>query len=476
MEPILGRLANPSVRVHNYHSNSSISRLRDLAMHYQQHAWPITLLDLLHNSLVLGHIGPYLGMNGLLKLAATSKSFHDLIYNRSHAFGYVDLTNVESCRKRSEYRFNNEEEGQEDPSVALLQSSEEFYARPLRKVFCSLRPHNVLRYIRTLILDGLVVPAVIVRELLCDEAYNIRILSLRGVGDLGSGKLLQVLRYVMRPSRPEGTPKLKGLYVFTPALAAAEYTAADLRQRHLSSLGGVTNSVGAQLGAGAGPASSGALHKQFVQSSWHQSNPWYSASGTEVFSITSEAEADQWSSLLEATSGLIAFDAVLCRQKSHIVAPLDGDSLLRGEEMRFEAKPALANISLSGCQMCGSCPEGPAYPDQSPEQFLPLLVPPPLHASTVKAAQRLHTNGLPHPPFIARCRQCLKDRWCERCNAWWCESCYKIPGKRALTNLDLGPSPKQGFQESVKVHNTLCVSNCLIDQLLTEGGEGGMWG
>ena len=447
-------------------------------MHDRQHAWPITLLDLLHNSLILGHIGPYLGMNGLLKLAATSKSFHDLIYNRSNVFSYVDLTSVESCRKRFESKFDTGEEEPEDQSVALLQSPEEFYARPLLKVLCSLRSHNVLKYIRTLVLDGLVVPAILVRELLCDEAYNIRILSLRDVGNLGSGKLLQVLRYILRPSRPESTPKLKGLYFFTPVLVSAEYTAADLRQRYLSSLTGVTNSVGAQLGAraGAGAASSGALHKEFVQSSWHQSNPWYSGSGTEVFNISSKEEAEQWSSLLEAASGVIAFDAVLCRQKSHVVAQMDGGSSPKVEEMRFEAKPALANISLGGCQICGSCPEGPAYPGKSPEQHLPLLAPPPLHASTVKAAQRLHTNGLPHPPFIARCRQCLKDRWCERCNAWWCESCYEIPSKRAPLNLDLAASGRQGLQQSVKVHNTLCVGNCLIDQLLTEGGEGGMWG
>ena len=447
-------------------------------MHNRQRTLPITLLDLLHNSLILGHIGPYLGMNGLLKLAATSKSFHDLIYNSPHVFSYVDLTSVESCRKRLDSKFDTGEEEQEDPSVALLQSSEEFYARPLRKVFCSLRSHNVLRYIRTLVLDGLVVPAILVRELLCDETYNIRILSLRGVGDLGSGKLLQVLRYVLRPSRPENTPKLKGLYFFTPEMAAAEFTAADFRQRYLSSLTGITNSIGARLGAGAGAgaASSGALHKEFIQSSWHQNNPWYSGSGTEVFCISSKEESDQWSRLLEAASGMIAFDAVLCRQNSHIVAQMDGEGSQKVEEMRFEARPALANISLGGCQMCGSCPEGPAYPGTSPEQHLPLLAPPPLHASTVKAAQRLHTNGLPHPPFIARCRQCLKDRWCERCNAWWCESCYKIPSKRAPTNLDLAPSGRQGSQQSVKVHNTLCVGNCLIDQLLNEGGEGGMWG
>ena len=424
-------------------------------MHDQQHAWPITLLDLLHNSLILGHVGPYLGTNGLLKLAATSKSFHDLIYNSPHLFNYVDLTSVESCRIRFESEFAIEEEEQE------------FYARPLRRVFCSLRSHNVLKYVRTLILDGLVVPAILVRELLYDETYNIRILSLRGVRGLGSFNLTKILRDFFRPSRPENIPKLKGLYFFTPVLAAAEYTAADLRQDYSSSSIGITNGVGARLGAGAGAgaASSGALHKEFIQSSWHQSNPWYSGGGKEVFRIKSKEEIGQWTTLLEAASGVIAFDAVLCRQNSH-----------RAHVDEEGAGPALAKISLGGCQMCGSCPEGPAYPGTSPEQHLPLLAPPPLHASTVKAAQRLHTNGLPHPPFIARCRQCLEDRWCERCNAWWCESCYKIPSKRAPTNLDLAPSGRQGLQQSVKVHNTLCVGNCLVDQLLTEGGEGGMWG
>lgn len=444
----------------------------------RQHTWPITLLDLLHNSLILGHVGPYLGMNGLCKLAATSKSFHNLIYNSSQVFSYMDLTSVESCRRIFESSFYTGEEEQENPSTALLQSSDEFNARPLRKVFCSLRSHNVIKFIRTLVLDGLVVPAIVVRELLCDETYNIRILSIRDVGGFGSEKLLQILRYVIRPSRPEHTPKLKGLYCFTPFMAAAEYTAADLRQGHLSSLVGVTNSVGAQLGAGAGAGatSSGALHKGFIQSSWHQSNPWYSGSGTEVFYIRSKEEADQWSSLLQAASGVISFDAVLCRHNSHTVAQMDRGGSPKVEEMRFEARPAIANISLGGCQMCGSCPEGPAYPGKSPEQHLPLLAPPPLHTLTVKAAQRLHTNGLPHPPFIARCRQCLKDRWCERCNAWWCESCYKIPNKRAPTNLDPASGGRQGIQQSVKVHNTLCVNNCLIDHLLNEGGEGGMWG
>ena len=407
-------------------------------------------------------------MKALYRLAATSKSFRDLIHHRSNVFRYMDLTNVEYLRRTLFH------ESTQDEKIKSDLSPDDFFARPLRKVFRSLQSHEVLQTVRTLILDGLTVPACLVREIICDEAYNIRILSLRGTGELGSGKLLQLLRYVIRPSRPDGTPKLKGLYIFTPTDAAADYNAADLRLRRLAALVGVTNSVGAQLGAGA--SSSGALHRDFVQSSWHQSNPWYSSSGTEVFRVPSDNDAEQWASLIEACSSLIAFDAVLCRQRRHVVAfPEDNDST-GSDEPNCSARPSLATVSLGGCQECGSCPESPAYPGISPEQQLPLLAPPPLHSSSVKAAQRLYTNGLPHPPLIARCRQCLKDRWCERCNAWWCESCYTVPTKRVLVKREILLDGKKGRQESIKVHNTLCVGKCLIDQLFNESGEGGMWG
>ncbi|KAL2049345.1 hypothetical protein ABVK25_010355 [Lepraria finkii] len=161
--------------------------------------------------------------------------------------------------------------------------------------------------------------------------------------------------------------------------------------------------------------------------------------------------AVQWASLLAVCEGLIAFDAVLCRQHNNVLAhPEVGHVSTRSAETIYDARPALATISLSGCQKCGSSPEGPACPGKSPEFQLPLLAPPHIHSSSVKAAQRLGTNGLPHPQFIARCRQCLKDRWCERCNAWWCESCYTTPKRRVLSTSTLTATDKENVRESIK--------------------------
>ena len=435
-------------------------------MTQQEGVLPTSLLNVLNNALILSYISPHLGIQGLFSLAATSTPFRDLIYTRAHVFSYVDLTAVKSCQK-----FLPDIDERDAPELTSL-STDDYYARPLRNVFSSLKVHNVLQDVRTLVLDGLAVPFTFLREILCEESYNIRILSLRGVKELGDEKLIGVLRYLIRSSR-KAPPKLKGLYYFTPTRGDADYSAANLRLYQHHHRGGVTNTLGAQLGAGA--SSSGALHREFVQSSWHQTNPWYGTT-REVFRIDSEI-AVQWASLIEACEGLIAFDVVLCRQRNNVLAhPEVGHVSSRSAETIYDARPSLATISLSGCQKCGSCPEGSAFPGKSPDSQLPLLTPPPLHSSLVKAAQRLDTNGLPHPQFIARCRQCLKDRWCERCNAWWCESCYTIPKKRVPSTLTPTATDKKNLRDSIKVHNTLCVKKCLMDQLLNEGGEGGMWG
>lgn len=432
----------------------------------QEGALPTSLLDLLNNTLVLNHTSPHLGIQGLLSLAATSTAFRDLIFTRSHVFSHLDLTSVKSCQK-----LLPEIDERDAPEFFSL-GTDNYYARSLRNVFSSLKARNVLQDIRTLVLDGLAVPFCLVREILCDEIYNIRILSLRGVKELSDEKLIGILRYLIRPSRKE-PPKLKGLYYFTPTRGDADYSAANLRLYQRQQQGGVTISLGTQLGAGA--SSSGALHREFVQSSWHQNNPWYGTT-REVFRMEPEI-AVQWASLLAVCEGLIAFDAVLCRQHNNVLAhPEVGHVSTRSAETIYDARPALATISLSGCQKCGSSPEGPACPGKSPEFQLPLLAPPHIHSSSVKAAQRLGTNGLPHPQFIARCRQCVKDRWCERCNAWWCESCYTTPKKRVLSTSTLTATDKENMRESIKVHDTLCVKKCLVEQLLNEGGEGGMWG
>ena len=404
-----------------------------------------TLLDLLLNTLILNHVSPYLGVVDLVSLAATSRNIQDLIYNTPTVFRYLNLTKFRSCFPfGSVIRSTNSE-------VDEVVCTDQFYARPLRRILDGLRSRTVLHDVRTLVLDGLVVPATILREILCDEGYNIRILSLRSVRELGDEKLIQILRYIIRPGRPEGTPKLKGLYYFTPVDAIADLSVASLL--HPIPTTGITNAPGAQLGPGIS-TSSGALHSQLVKSSWNQSNPWYSATG-EVLKPDALI-SETWARLIQASEGIIAYDMVLCRHS-------DPDT-----------HPTLATISLGSCQDCGSCPEGPKNPRKSAENEVPLLAPPPTHQSSVKVAQRLDTQNLPHPSFIARCRTCLRDRWCERCNIWWCESCYKTPSRRTLAPVS--SLSEVGTRSSIKVHSHLCVSKCLMDQLLNEAGEGGMWG
>ena len=274
---------------------------------------------------------------------------------------------------------------------------------------------------------------------------------------------MQLLRFVIRPSRSDGTPKLKGLYYFTPLQNSADYSVVKPKGRqHQSS--GVTNSVGAQLGAGA--SSSGDLHRHLVQSAAYQSSPWYSATG-DIFDSgpldSHERMAphidEQWANLIQACQGIIAFDAVLC---SHVSNQMHETSWNGGPAAVSGLTPRIATIILGGCQNCGSCPEKPAYAGNSSEDRLPLVIPPPLHSSSIKAAQRLDTNGLPHPPFIARCRMCLEDRWCERCDAWWCESCYSIPQRGVTQTISDDSLAGKHTGQSIKVHNNICVSIFLM--------------
>jgi len=56
------------------------------------------LLSLLSNSLILSHTAPYLPVTAVLNLAATSRSFRDLIYSTPQVFRYLDLTQVRSAK------------------------------------------------------------------------------------------------------------------------------------------------------------------------------------------------------------------------------------------------------------------------------------------------------------------------------------------------------------------------------------------
>ena len=409
-----------------------------------------TLLDILSNDLILRHTSPYLGIKSLLSLAATSKAYMSIVYHTPQVFRHVNLRRIHNLTTASVDVCNGH------------LGNGRLYAQRFRAVFTMLENRNVIQDVRTLILDGLYVPSPIIEDILFNERYQIRLLSLRNPGSLLNHDLLRMLHHLVRPSRPKGTPKLRGFYLF--GLPNKSLGIDEVMER--PEVVSITASMGAQLGADNqlyyGRGDMDGFSKLFGEDPYSGSpyrNP--GISNDLVRHQRYEIESD-WPGLLEACAGLIAFDAVLCRHNRDFI-PI--------------SEPRLAIVRLAGCKSCGTCPEGPAYPGTSHVDHLPLLSPPPLHSSKVEVAQRIDTDSRPYPPLILRCLTCLKDRWCERCNVWWCESCYTIPKRRCSTKGDPASTVSgPASDEDIKVHSGLCVSKCLVDELLNGMGEGGMWG
>lgn len=242
------------------------------------------------------------------------------------------------------------------------------------------------------------------------------------------------------------------------------------------------SSQGAQIGAAWNQKSTDALNAVLAPAE----DRWYRASGR----IIPKRPSADWADVIQACEGLIAFDAVLCRGPRHdptkaytkesgVVGVAHPTSFLR---------PAIATVALgpSGCETCHSCPEGAAVFGQSPQSHFPLLSPVPLHGSSLRAARIPHTtDGSAPPPLIARCEDCLKGRWCERCHKWWDEDCYAgsaVAQRTELQQTELTESLRTNganhliSQQTIKVHMGLCVEACLVGEMEAGAGSNGMWG
>lgn len=442
----------------------------------------ITLLDLLSNSLVQHQTVPYLPISALLSLAATCKTFQNLIYRTPRVFRYLDLSTV----KGASIPFAPIDAGGEvwrSERMDEAVTEDDFYSGPLRGIFSNLSRKRVLQDVQTLILDGLSVPANLIWEIVCESKYNVRILSIREVKNLNERKLMQVLRYCVRPTRPAGTPRLKGLYVFGPKdthTPQAEWRSLDT---HTSSSMGVMSSEGAQLGMEWNHKSHQALSSALAA----DRNCWYSASGRMI----SKPPISEWAETVQVCEGLISFDAVLCRGPRHklsapssINTPNEGSGRLSNHFI----PPTLATVALgpNGCAICHKSPEGPLVFGTASPAELPLLAPPPLHSSTVRAAEYPAMGRGSSLPLFMRCEACLRDRWCERCNKWWCESCHGshetnlyTPMQKVEVAQDLiaaGFINGKRSEDILKVLLGLCVEGCLVSEMMAGAGSGGMWG
>ncbi|KAI2627638.1 hypothetical protein GGR54DRAFT_628743 [Hypoxylon sp. NC1633] len=387
---------------------------RDISGTETPNATSNPLLDLLTNSLVLHQTIPYLPISSLLNLAATSPSFRELLLRRTPGvFRHLDLTRV----RTAQFDIDSIDHGGEvwrNVQVDENLTEEDFYAGPLRGIFQGLRRRNILQHVQTLVLDGLSVTAEFCNDILVDPALRVRILSIRDVKNLNERKLMQALRYACRSTRPGGSPRLEGLYVFG-ARDAAPLTPSNPAGQHEATR------VGAGIGIGWNHKSQHAL-KESLQS---EGDDWYHRRGR----IIGRHIADGWAETLLDCRDVVKFDAVLCTSPRHQNSSAFGKCPTTPGGSSW----GVATFALGGCASCGSAPEGFTVYGESPSEQLPLLAPVPLLSSTVKAAT-CPTPGVGSEKsaeihkFVPRCLECIRERYCFSCDQWWCEACYQVPG------------------------------------------------
>ncbi|KAJ6015736.1 hypothetical protein N7540_010327 [Penicillium herquei] len=383
----------------------------------------------LSNSLILDHVAPYLSIPSLIALSSTSHLMHGMVTRTPYIFRHVDLSNCKGAQLPTTPQSQDNTE-----------TEDQVYSAPLRHIFNSLEKRSVLQDVRTLVLDSLPVPTDLVSDIILSDRFNVNILSIRECQHLNERKLMQLIQYAVRPTRPQGTPRVKGIYHFSPRVKAPRTPV----RRRVHDWWGSRNGRPQASSASSSTASSDNEDDGVSTIPRPQQNEWYSPTG-KLFKHSLE---DGWAETLQKCEGIIAFDAVLCRGPRHDV---DLYSSVDEDNPAPEAPllgPAIATVALGprGCDGCHSSPEGPAIWGQSPDHQFPLLDPVPLHVSSVAAAKRPEQIPGKHPLLIARCTDCLTDRWCHRCNKWFCSSCLPNPQhvQMSLSPHQTAVRPPQG--------------------------------
>lgn len=430
---------------------------------------PATLLDLLLNPIIQDNIVRYLTLSTLLKLAHASRRHRDFILNTPGVFKYTDLSHCKGAYTPLIAPIDAGGHSWRAERMDENLTEDEFYAGPLRYVLGRLNKLRVLSDVQVLVLDGLAsVTHELVHEIVTDERFNVRLLSIRRCPNINQARLQQLLRHICRPSRPEGTPRLQGVYVFTnPANDPNQTGTAREVQASITAVDGAT--------LGLRPS-----NKSRVQPD--NADQWYYPSG-RVFDL----RRTPWEETLLACKGIIAFDAVLCTamhdEMRNALHPAS-------EEELTKTKPGiapLATIAL-GPDGCTSCSAGPVHVPiwgRSPVHDFPLLSPPPFSGKLIDATR---------PPagrerLIVSCSWCITNRHCDSCHRWWCARCYNprqstrsnsTPGQyssgEAISTAVPGSDDqaRQGT-DSFKVFNGLCIENCLVGEMMAGAGSNGMW-
>ena len=409
----------------------------------------INLLDLLSNSVILDHMCPYLPISALLALAATSRTLRFTIMQTPHVFRHLDLS---GCRAAQTL-----EQGELSVSYDEVTTEDEFYSAPLRYVFDRLGRNSILQGVRTLILDGLPVPADLISEIILSDRFNVNVLSIKECRHLNERKLKQILQYAVRPTRPKGTPRVKAIYLFSPRTSNAHLPSrAGYHAWWKYSSDGRRSSSSSSSASSSSASSASSLASSSSRSHVYcRSNEWYSPSGQILSTKRNALDMSSWAQTLQKCLGIISFDAVLCRGlRHHIDSFSPGGRIPEGSFLG----PAIATVALGprGCDGCHTAPEGPSIWGQSPDEQFPLLNPVPLHSSTTSVAKRPPLYPDQHPVLIARCADCLTDRWCRRCNKWFCSACLPRTESNTANLYDIN-DPEKGKVCHLQLHYNIRV-------------------
>lgn len=365
------------------------------------------LLRLLSNSLVLDNLAPYLPPSSLLSLASTATDFRSVIMDTPYVFRYTDLRSCRGAQVASDAPIDCGGQLRRRERMDESLTEDDFYSVPLMGIFSDLQRRAILQDVRTLVLDGLPVPTDLVTEILTADRFNVTLLSIRECRHLNERKLMQTLQYIVRPTRPKGTPRVNGIYYFGPKDNPIAPSSEERPSDHASGAGG-------SLIKDTATVSLEHCHHDFT------GRRWYEPTGRV---LTGSRTDNNWAQTLQLCEGLISFDAVLCRSPTHnpsLYSP--GNPNVPADPFLL---PAVASIAVGsqGCAACGSAPEGPAVWDQSPDRFFPLLAPPPTHSSRTDAAKCPSVYPGEQPALILRCEACIGNRRCSRCKKWWCSAC-----------------------------------------------------
>lgn len=237
-------------------------------------------------------------------------------------------------------------------------------------------------------------------EIINDSRFSVRLLSIRDVRNLNHSKLCSSLEYACRPGQ-DGSPRLQGLYVFGPSKSTPP---AKSIAKSCSSLA-------------FGNANSSEVLAILHSPAQDHGDAWWDIRGEQL----RRPVPDQWARCLIACHGKVAFDAPLCLGPRHQNSPVAGIS-----NLTVGHGPAVATYSLAGCERCGTAPEGMISPVSHGAAYLPLLAPPPVMSSSLRAAT---TPRSKHGSIVPRCAECISERYCHCCNKWWCEACYQLPSQ-----------------------------------------------